>query len=196
MPSGGWGFIVGRSRRRRPARGALPESWVRRGQLQASPGARRARVCGRSVCWGSKGLRPVTSRLQFGKTAAGWNRAPGDMSTRRPTWIPPDPEPKISVLAALSKGGVSIDFSRKATRSQLRCTHSDVGRFNASHVHHPCEDPAPRGLCDAYIACASKTRQPRIRDTRLLKPTVRAVNATNATRNHGQRRPKKAVHHQ
>ena len=156
VPSGGWGFIVGRSRRRRPARGALPESWVRRGQLQASPGARRARVCGRSVCWGSKGLRPVTSRLQFGKTAAGWNRAPGDMSTRRPTWIPPDPEPKISVLAALAKGGVSIDFSRKATRSQLRCTHSDVGRFNASHVHHPREDPASRGLWSAYIACASK----------------------------------------
>ena len=164
----GWGSLYYKwgkraPRRRRPARGPLPESGAGGSQLQASPGARRARVCGRSVCWGSKGLRPVTSRPQHGKTAARWTRAPGDMSARRPTWIPPDPEPKISVLARLAKGGVSIDFSSKATRSQLRCTHSDVGRFNASHVHHPREDPASRGLWSAYIACASKTRQPRIR---------------------------------
>ena len=34
VPSGGWGFIVGRSRRRRPARGALPE-WGRPGSATA-----------------------------------------------------------------------------------------------------------------------------------------------------------------
>ena len=76
-----------------PARaGRSPREWVRRGQLQALPGARRARVCGRSVCWGSKGLRPVTSRPQHGKTAARWTRAPGDMSARCLTCIPPDPK--------------------------------------------------------------------------------------------------------
>ena len=155
-----------------PRAGRSPrESGAGRSPLQASPGARRARVCGRSVCWGSKGLRPVTSRPQHGKTAARWTRAPGDMSPRCLTCILPDPEPKISVLAAWQKGGVSIDFSSKATRSQLRCTHSDVGRLNASHVHHHREDPASRGPWSAYIACASKTRQPRIRDPRRLKPS-------------------------
>ena len=170
-PSGGWRFIVTRSHRRRPARGALPESGAGGVQLQASPGARRARVCGRSVCWGSKGLRPVTSRPQRGKTAARWTRAPGDMSARCLTSIPPDPEPKISVLAWRQKDCVSAYSQLESTRSQLRCTHSDVGRFNASHVHHPREDPASRGLWSAYIACASKTRQPRIRDPRRLKPS-------------------------
>ena len=185
VPSGGCGLIVERSRRRRAARGALPESGSGLAQIQASHGARRAHVCSRSVCWGGKGLRPVTSRPQRGKAAARWTRAPGDMSTRCLTCILPDPEQKYRSWACLAKGGVSIDFSVKTTRRQLRCTPSDVGSLNTSYVHHHREDPASRGLCDAYIACASKTRQPRIRDTRLLKPTVRAVNATNATRNHG-----------
>ena len=159
-----------------PARaGRSPREGGGRGQLQASPGARRARVCGRSVCWGSKGLRPVTSRPQRGKTAARWTRAPGDMSARCLTCILPDPEPKISLLAGLAKGGVSIYFSSKTTRSQLRCTHSDVGRFNASHVHHPREDPASRGLWSAYIACASK----QLSSTKIrTQPWARAASAS------------------
>ena len=41
--------------------------------------------CGRSVCWGSKELRPVTSRPQRGKTAARWTRAPGGRVCDAPT---------------------------------------------------------------------------------------------------------------
>ena len=50
------------------ARAGRSPRGVRRGQLHAPPGARLARVCSRSVCWGSKGLRPVTSRPQHRKT--------------------------------------------------------------------------------------------------------------------------------
>ena len=159
VPSGGCGLIVERSRRRRAARGALPESGSGLAQIQASHGARRAHVCSRSVCWGGKGLRPVTSRPQRGKAAARWTRAPGDASAGRLTSIPPDRRGR----GPDGKSTVSLEASSKTTRSQLRCTHSDVGRFNASHVHHPREDPASRGLWSAYIACASKTHQPRIR---------------------------------
>ena len=170
-PSGGWRFIVTRSRRRRPARGALPESGAGRSPLQASPGARRARVCGRSVCWGSKGLRPVTSRPQHRKTAPGWapgcTKAPGDVSAGRLTSMPRDRRGR----GPDGKSTVSLEASSKSPRRQLRCTPCDVCSLYGSHVHHHREDPASRGLWSAYIACASKTRQPRIRDPRLLKPS-------------------------
>ena len=122
-----------------------------------------------SVAWGTSGscLRPFRllgrqgAASSYVETPTWKSRRALDQGSRGHVgevldMHPPNSGAENISPGCLAKGGVSIDFSRKATRSQLRCTHSDVGRFNASHVHHPREDPASRGLWSAYIACASK----------------------------------------
>ena len=162
----GLGFIVVRSRwSADPRRGALPEM----------------------------GPAGVHYRRRLGHVGSSSRLPLRRLSPARLLQLDRDPNMEKPPLAGAGLPGTpqeahrhaSPRFRRKTSRSQTSTVSFLPTRKRrvASSVAHQatsagltvdtyashCEDTASRGLCSAYIACASKTRQPRIRDPRLLK---------------------------
>ena len=183
--------FVGYSWFSRTASGGLDRGWgpLSGGRVDAGPrwapsprGGRPGPATG--VAWGTSGscLRPFRLLGQQGaassyvETPTWKNRRALDQGSRGHVGEVLDMHPPGSGAENITPGPPGkkhsqLEASLKSPRRQLRCTPCDVSSLYGSHVHHHCEDPASRGLCDAYIACASKTRQPRIRDPRRLKPS-------------------------
>ena len=158
------------SRRRRPARGAPPEG-AGRGQRQASPGARREFFSAAPPSLGLARLGPTRSRRQRGKAPVRCFKAPGDMSGGPQTCIPPDRRK----MPGRQTSTVSIWATQKR-RVASSVAHQRFPQCStlATYATH-CEDPASRGLCSAYIACASKTTQQPINTP---QPWARAASAS------------------
>jgi hypothetical protein len=187
--------LLGWSRRRRPARGALPErpavlSCRRRLGHVGSSFRQPLRL--RSP----QGQRPVRSRLQHRKTnrvCSNSRRAPGDTSGRRLYNV----SPRIRNQKSRPGKAQSASSPARKRRADSLVAHEATSTSSTFATYATTAKTQLHAVFVARISLVHpKTRQPCIRDPRLLKPTFYAVNATNATRNHGQGRPKKAVHHQ
>ena len=158
------------ARRRRPARGAPPEG-AGRGQRQASPGARREFFSAAPPSLGLARLGQPDRDANVEKRPCAVSRLPGTCQEAHKHASPliegrcPGRQTSTVSIWATQKRRVA---SSVAHQRLLQC--STLATY-ASH----CEDPASRGLCSAYIACASKTTQQPINPP---QPWARAASAS------------------